>query len=219
MSSNNSGETMPVSESDVPRLIEALGSGDPHERSEAVCNLGYLYEAAAEAVPALIEALQSEPCWETRGFMASTLGQIGREEAVPHLVAALHDESWWVRGWAAFGLGQTGGEAEQAIPRLIELMHDDESWYVRAFAASALGYLGKGDESVISALIDATGDEDGNVRGDAGLALAVAGAKHALPIITGLLEDPHPSARQQAAEALGYPGFRERAENNGEESR
>ena len=64
-----------------------------------------------------------------------SLGQIGDPAVVPHLIAALRDESVSMRKSAAYALGQIGDPA--AVPPLITTLSDNNEW-VRRNATSAL---------------------------------------------------------------------------------
>ena len=171
--------------------------------------LGQVTAGSDPEVPKLIEALGSNDP-EQRVNAAKSLGdlQSAAQEAVAALTLALEDEDCSVRCWAAHALGMIGGrEAKEAVPRLIEMLRNDENIIARRFAVDALGALGERNKAAIAAIVDATGDEDGILRGDAAVALGVAGARSALPTVIQLLEDPEPWARHQAASALGYPAF------------
>ncbi len=69
---------------------------------------------------------------------ASALGEIGNEKAVDVLIAALHDEDYYVRGRATSALCKIGGKA---VDMLIAVL-DDEDPNVRGRAVCALGTIG-----------------------------------------------------------------------------
>ena len=70
-------------------------------------------------------------------LVGGSLGQIQGEPqlVVPTLLMSLHDPDPGVRGDAAFSVGAFG--ARQAIPKLLELLHDQLEW-TREQAAEAL---------------------------------------------------------------------------------
>ncbi len=80
-------------ETTVLSLADTLQHGDLHERRGAVEDLGRFGLAAADAVPALIEALGDEKIW-MRNYAAQALGKIGpaADAAVPTLTA-MQEES------------------------------------------------------------------------------------------------------------------------------
>ena len=78
---------------DGTRLADTLIHGDLQERRLAVRALGRFGPAAADAVPALIEALGDEKTW-MRNDAAIALGKIGpaAEAAIPALTAIQDDD-------------------------------------------------------------------------------------------------------------------------------
>ena len=120
-------------EADLTKLIGDIGSEDSDVCMHAVDALGELGEDAAEAVPALIEALQHddrEVCWH----VCRTLGAVGEdaEAAVPALAKLLKDESAYVRGYAAYALGKIGKAAEPVADALIDNVFDEDPLVRRA---------------------------------------------------------------------------------------
>jgi len=121
----------------VPTLVgmcDTSISRTPQETTLAA--LGYIGSAAKRAIPALLRcATNTNPM--VRGNAIYALGQIQGEPqlVVPTLLVSLHDPDPGVRGDAAFSAGAFG--ARQAIPRLLELLHDQLEW-TREQAAEAL---------------------------------------------------------------------------------
>ncbi len=78
----------------VATLVETLKNGETGERRFAVRDLGRFGPTAAEAVPALIDALGEEQLW-LRVETAKALGKIGpaATAAIPTLTAMQDDES------------------------------------------------------------------------------------------------------------------------------
>ncbi len=74
----------------------------------------------------------------SRRNAATALGEIGNERAVDVLIAALHDEDFYVRGRATSALCKIGGKA---VDSLIAALNDDDP-DVRSRAACALGTIG-----------------------------------------------------------------------------
>ena len=157
-----------ASAADIPALIGALKDSDPLVRENAATALGWLGEAAREAVEPLVAALGDEDVY-LRGAASVALGRIGAA-AVPALVRALGDANAEVRRSAAIACGRLGSPGRGALPALIKAMADkDEN--VRFAAAVALGGLGAAAQDAVPALTGALPDRDPDVRGGAALAL------------------------------------------------
>ena len=165
---------------DVPALIRALRS-DTKSRTAAAWELSRL-GSAAEAAPALIEALESEDK-HARNFAVIALGMVGPPpETVSFLVKVMKDAGSlkppqlnyrYPRASAALVLGLMGSQAKEAVFALADqLKSESGSWeYHRAAAAFALGEIGPD-------------------------------AKDVVPAVTRALEDPSPIVRLWAAKAL-----------------
>lgn len=186
-----------------------------------------------DAVPDLIQALESSGRWRTRHAAAQILGRIGPEtkDAVPTLITRLESDSdERVRGAAAVALGQiatpdavealfyaqqhngskrvrslVGHVLEDVTPNaLIPLLAAPE-WEIRVYAANRLGHHTAKD--VVPALIQTMEqDEDWRVRHAAVEALARIGfaASDATPALVQVLhKDENECVRGAAAVALG----------------
>jgi HEAT repeat protein/lysophospholipase L1-like esterase len=155
---------------DVPRLVEALGSGDGYVVAFAAWSLGNLGGAAEAAVPALAQALSRE---DTNAVVAAALARIGpaADGAVGVLVEALRSENPDRRWRAARTLGRIGPAAALAVPQLASALADPHN-AVRLHAARALGRIGAAARPAAAALQRATGDRDEQVRREARQALA-----------------------------------------------
>ncbi len=117
--------------------IENLQSQNPRQRSHAVQELGKL--KAEQAVPHVIELLQTDVNTYVRSASAEALGHIGDPEAVFPLMDALQDSCSFVRRAAAISLGQM--HAKQAQGALLRAL-EDPNFYVRRAAINAIGKLG-----------------------------------------------------------------------------
>src|SRR5688500_1484301 len=112
---------------------------------------------ADDPLPALIRALRSQSPAE-RVRAAKDLGRLGwlAREAMPALVAALHDDDAKVRESAAHAIGLMGPEA---LPTLTGMLrHEDK--YVRRHAVWALGKLGPLARPALADLCRALKDAD-----------------------------------------------------------
>jgi HEAT repeat protein len=133
----------------VAALIGALDDPDPNGAVPhyAVTALGEMQ--AREAVPILIERVQSD-CWAMwRRSYIDTLGQIGDPPALPLLVGALDDPEEQIVKAACSALSRVSDP--EAIEPLLRLL-DDPRWLVRQAACEALFELKVTDERLSAAL-------------------------------------------------------------------
>lgn len=116
------------------------------------------------------------PDWIAPYKVAATdlLGSCG-PRAVSPLIEALGSTNSTVRTQAAWSLSALGPAAEEAVPILIERLLNDERASVRLGAAEALGNTGPEAKTAAPALRAALGDEDGDVRWAALVALGKLG--------------------------------------------
>lgn len=117
----------------VADLASAASATDPAVAIDAIDALGRLGPQAKDALPALLQALDS-PDESVRWHAERTLGSIGpaATAAVPKLLAALDNPSALVKAYAAFALGQIGKDAEPAIEKLVERAFDADPLVRRA---------------------------------------------------------------------------------------
>jgi HEAT repeat protein len=220
----------------VQPLIRALSDRNQWVRIVAAEALGQIGDEGATR--ALIFALNDDSIWVRRASVVA-LGKIGDEEAIPPLMNRLLDppNRQWpeeVRDTIAQALGAIG---ELAFQTLIHALRDPDPW-VSCAAARALGQIG--DPQAIAPLADLTKQEHGMVRSFATQALAhiadVRAVRAALTTdeaprafwklmalkeidestisqLQGLLEDPDPQVRRQAAEVLSHLGEERSAES------
>ena len=154
--------------------VESLKTDDPAARMEAANTLGFMRQDAAEAVPALIDALEDsyEP---VRRNAIYALGAIGKP-AVEPLIEALDTEKEAFEMEpilhicdAAHGLAAVGAPAVLSLVAALE----DERENVRASAAYALGEMGPVAAEAVDALIVLLTDESEEVRRHAVSALGM----------------------------------------------
>ena len=228
----SNGQTAAPNNGNLADHITALGNDDNAIRASAADALGPFGEAATDAIPQLIQALQDsyEP---VRLNAAYALGTIG-EPAVPHLIETLGHENAPTRRVAAYALAavgapavpalrealqhtedavrieatyafaQIGDPAEAAIPALIEHTKDP-AVEVRRYLADAFGGIGPAAAPAVPALIEMLeNDEDKQARFEAALALAQIGpdASDAVPALANALRDPDRYVRDNAIHAL-----------------
>jgi HEAT repeat protein len=120
-------------------LIEALKHEDMDDiRGEIVGTLAAHRQEAAEAVPALAEAVRTDKDQTVRCWAVRALHMIAPEsqETLSTSLTALKDESAVVRREAAERLGERGPAAQQAITALLDATKDrDERVRVEAIKA------------------------------------------------------------------------------------
>ena len=177
---------------DAASALEALKTGDETTRMKAANELGFMRTDAAEAVPALVNALEDsyEP---VRRNAIYALGAISKP-AVERLIDALDSEK------AAFdmepilhicdpahGLAAIGASA---VPALITAL-ENERENVRASAAYALGEMGPIAAEAVDGLIALLTDESEEVRRHAISALGMIKVPVAktVPALMRILED------------------------------
>src|SRR5205807_2266319 len=135
---------------------------DAARRRTAAYALALIGPKAAEAVPALTEALRDTES-DVRALAAKALGKIGQEAkgSAPMLATALKDSDAIVRVHAALALWQVDGRNE-GLAVLTEALKAKED-RVREHACLALGDFGSKAASAAPALLEAA-LRDGTVR-------------------------------------------------------
>ncbi len=173
------------------RLIPQLS--DPTKRDYAAQELIRL---DADAVPALLEALQTQDL-SLLPIYQQVLARI--PSATPTLTKLLATAHPIIRGRAAEVLSIS--KDRTAVHVLLEALQG-EYFTVRSRAALALGKIG--DKRAMSLLLDALEDPEDEVRIAACLALGSFKDPSTFDAITNvLLDDPKIEVRQAAAKALG----------------
>lgn len=164
-------------------------------RLHGIWGLGVLGRRDAAAVTPLLPLLADDDA-EVRAQAAKVLGDVRCAAAGRRLVDALGDSSSRVRFHAALALGRLGAAAPaRTAAALVALLrrNADRDVCLRHAAALALARLGD-REALLAALADA----DAPVRLGALLALRRLGDG----AVAGLLADPEPALRTEAARAI-----------------
>lgn len=139
----------------VPQMITKLGTEDARERHTVEA----IFKGIGDpAVPALIEALNTENLYQLR-LASSSLGKIKNKEATPDLLVLFMHANHTVRSSAVTAVGNIKDSAilSEIIDRL-----SDKTETVRKSAAVALGKIEHGD--AIQALVLALDDPHFSVR-------------------------------------------------------
>ena len=182
----------PNTKTDVAAAVEALKTDNPNARMKAANELGFMQTDAAEAVPALVAALEDsyEPM---RRNAIYALGAIGKP-AVEPLTDALDAEKEAFEMEPilhicdpAHGLAAIGASA---VPALITALEDDRE-NVRASAAYALGEIGPVAAEAVDRLIGLLTDKSEEVRRHATSALGMIKVPvlKTVPALVKVLED------------------------------
>ena len=206
--------------------IEELGADD-----EAIgINAGYRLGADPANVPALLDALDSNPTPHENERRYSDNGQIWREDAtvrnaahglvqagdaaVPGLLDVVQSGTARGRKHAAFALGEIGATEQPALREAL----DDDDVHVRIAAAEALG-MGAPCRETRDALLAAMDDPASEVRFDATLSLVRAATQSTRKLMAKTVEpladslyDSNRYVSAYAAEALERIGTREALE-------
>ncbi len=125
----------------LPVLLEMLANAqlDSETRWNAARAIGKIGAEAADAVPALVTALQ-DPAATIREHAAEALGDIGpgAAAAVAPLVSVLHDPAIRVRRDAVRSLGQVGPAARTVVSEIQQVLLTDKEEIVREAARNTL---------------------------------------------------------------------------------
>ncbi len=114
------GKLGPDARPAVAALVGVLKDADPRTATGAAQAIGCVGRTAADAVPALAEAMRGTNVVLCR-MAAKALSQIG-QPALPTLVTHLKHHDPFVRGEAAVALGWIGPAAAAAVPHLMQLL-------------------------------------------------------------------------------------------------
>ena len=173
----------------VPILLKALGSTDPHIRSEAARTLGKIRDV--RVVLPLIKAVH-DPQLDVRIRAIEALGEVGDDRAKPPLVNVLSAPHHMVRMEAAWALDRLGGVPQSDAQR-VEYLIAGEKW-------SELVRMGR---PAIPALIRALGIGYSGVRTGASEALRQLG-QPALSALMTEASQKDPARKERALAALEY---------------
>src|SRR5213592_4033258 len=160
-------------------------------------------EAEAPAAAAVGEAKAPEEKvkdkdWYRRREAAITLGEMGDERAIPHLIAALRDSEWNVREAAEDALAQIGSPAVEPLLKALR------EYQIRKFVIKILGRIK--DERVLDPLFAQLRNEEFK---DAATEALVEVGQPAVERLTAVLNDKDKTVRKHAVIALGDIGVTE----------
>jgi HEAT repeat protein len=136
--------------------------------------------------------------WYRRREAAITLGEMGDERAIPHLIAALRDSEWNVREAAEDALAQIGSPAVEPLLRALR------EYQIRKFVIKILGRIK--DERVLDPLFAQLRNEEFK---EAATEALVEVGQPAVERLTAVLNDKDKNVRKHAVIALGDIGVTE----------
>jgi Uri superfamily endonuclease len=189
-------ERTTVGNDELDELLGMLVSDSEERREAAALALGRHGAAAAERLAVLLAKGDSDARW----WAARALAEVGRDGAVPPLLAVLDDPDPDLRACAALALGRIGDGS--AAPALASQLNDDSA-FVASIAADALGMIG---EPAVDALVGKLNDESPHVRLLSVRSLGRIRSRRAIVPLFGVLEDPSYLVRHYAHEALESMG-------------
>lgn len=113
----------------IPTLVNLLQTGTHWETRRAAAIALGSFEGNADAIAALEFSLHDEESYRVRTQAAKSLAKIALEDSRNKLIAALTDESGFVRIQAAMGLVEYAKDTS-GIPAIIEMMNAPEIKYI-----------------------------------------------------------------------------------------
>lgn len=190
----------------IPRLIEALKSGDAVTRAGSARALGSMGPAANAAIPVLVANLPHGDADERRETI-DALGLIGRD-AAPALGEALGSSDASVRAGAALALAQIGQEAKGVASKVADAAAKEGNPAARAALLSAVGKTGVEPARAAELLVAGVKDDNEEVRHGAinAVFLLRSASDRLVPALTMLLRDANPVLSERAAAVLGRLG-------------
>jgi lysophospholipase L1-like esterase len=199
-------------EGDEVLLVRALDDPEEevrHAAARALDGAPKLSPAGRERLFAVLRDA-SEP---VRWAAARALFTSGVSSAdVTRLAALLESPDSYVRGFAAFALGELGPAAAPAVPALVAALSLEDG-FDRGGSASALARIGPQAGAAVPALLEGLASPDGDRRWKSARILGRIGppAVAAVPALVAALRDPNEYVRAHAARALGRIGRRDEA--------
>jgi HEAT repeat protein len=186
----------------VPVLMKGLEDPDARVRFNAALALGRFKTAARPAAPRLIELLRDT---KTRGggALARALMEIIGVEAVLPISQAITNRPPPAQIRMIRMLADFGGDAEAALPALIELAQAEDG-QVRLTAIDALGRIRRRPELVVPRLIERLAAEDYETQLAAATALGCFGsdAQPAVPVLLELVRKENASDSRGAGRGV-----------------
>ena len=180
-------------------LLLAAKDRSAEVRHAAVLTLG---RSSSPDALAAVRAALGDASAKVRVRAITALGKRKDSASLPAMLRILAgDKDAWPRGYAAWYLGELGGE--RAVPALTRSLQDPSA-YVRRYAASSLGALG--DARAVEPLLARVSDPDAEVRREVGQALERFDDPRIAAAAVGELSNADAACRLRAVAAVGrYP--------------
>ncbi len=178
------GPTQPVAEAEAPAAAVVEEAKAPEEKVK-------------DEVEIQIDLLKDKD-WYRRREAAITLGEMGDERAIPHLIAALRDAEWNVREAAEDALAGVGSPAVEPLLKALR------EYQIRKFVIKILGRIK--DERVLDPLFAQLRIEEFK---EAATDALVEVGQPAVERLTAVLNDKDKNVRKHAVIALGDIGVTE----------
>ncbi|MCZ6676819.1 MAG: HEAT repeat domain-containing protein [Candidatus Poribacteria bacterium] len=202
------GDIGPSAQAGGPTLVKMLSDSNWEVRQKAVQSLWNIRADRMVAVPAIINALNTDDSEIVRATAAEVLGKIGvpSVEVVPALIEALINPHAKVHDMAVTSLEEIGAPA---VPALIQTLNHERD-YVRGYAAEMLGRIGKKVDTpaktrITSALIKSSRNKIAPYQDQVIRALQTIGSP-AVSFLTQSLQDSDTDVRKHAVYLLGEIG-------------
>ena len=190
----------------VPILVEeGLKHENPGIRDASASTLGKIGPDAADAVPALIEALDDEYS-QVQQTAIDAIGKIGvgADVAIPAIIEKLKIENWMLNQKVAKALTRLG---DASVPFLIEVLETGDqnakSWAMRSLRE--MGPVAKDAVESLCNLLRQDSINDPPYYIECGQALGEIGADFSVPSILAMLGDNNETilTRGNAASVIG----------------
>lgn len=187
-------------QANVAALLGAAKTGAVPARVAAIDEIATHKEAAAPAVPTLVELLK-DPSPDVRAHAAHALGEIGEaaKPAAPALALLLKDSDQTVRRQVIKAFIGIRPGPQVVIPLFISLMEDPDPGVKQRVLRS----ISEAGAPVVPGLLEAMKNEKAVYWACLILREMGTEGKDAVPALTELLKSPRPEVRREAALALG----------------
>lgn len=187
---------------DETLMVEMLASEDPEIRSIVANYIDESMDIGVGLESVLIDAYRFDDPWWVRVKFLAAFGEGTRHESLRILHEALGDETRDVRGAAVMALEERGDP--RSLDHLLAMMDDPD---LIGSDSPLEGIASLSGASLIPWIEEAASSESPTVREEAANALGNLCAHGSEEILSGLLNDPHRSVVDAAAEALKKLGI------------
>lgn len=171
----------------------------------ALFSLANMLHCASQHTPLSERLLSSDNLTKQSAFKEMDgLDMMSRKKYLGIMINMLHDKNPDNRVLAAEALGHMGPTAEEAVPDIVQVLHEEND-PLRSSVIKALAEINTG---AVPTLIAALNHQDPAIRCGAADALGSMGpgAKEAVPALANLLSDGDYAISRHAASALGQIG-------------